>query len=292
MTLRNLKIFIAVCEYKSTVAAADNLHIAQPSISFAIKEIETHYGIKLFDRISRKLILTQEGKVFLYQAREIINKVNQLESSIKDCDSTKKITLGCSTTIAIFLLPNILKQFDTLDNKIRIKVIIRDSKTLSELILKNEIDLALIETPIFDKVIESRPFFKDSLLLYLSKDNPLANKKEILIQDLEDQTLILREKHSAVRTLIESAFIAKNINTNHPWDSSSTQAIISLVDNNLGISILPSLWKSNLSDTSNIITKEIDDLSINREYLIINHKSKYLSPAIKEFIKICLDQAQ
>lgn len=287
MTLRHLKIFIAVCENKSTVATANKLHIAQPSISFAIKEIETHYGIKLFDRISRKLILTEEGKIFLYQAREIIRKVNQLESSLKDCDLTKKITLGCSNTIAIFLLPNILKKFEKINNKVKIDLIIRDSKTLSSLILENEIDLALIETPIYDKDIKSIPFYNDSLLLYLSKENLLAKKDIIYLSDLKDQNLILREKHSAVRKLIDSILISNNITISNPWDSTSTQAIISLVEKNFGISILPSLWDTSLKDNTNIITREVKDLSIKREYLIINHKNKYLSPAIQNLIKIC-----
>lgn len=287
MTLRHLNIFISVCENKSTVAAAEKLHIAQPSISFAIKEIESHYGIKLFDRISRKLILTEEGKVFLYQAREIINKVNQLESSLKDCDLTKKIKLGCSTTIAIFLLPEILKNFETTNNQVKIELTVRDSNTLADLVLKNELDLALIETPVNKKDIISKPFFCDSLLLFLSKDNHLAKKSNIKLLDIEQNTLILREKHSAVRKLIDSILIANNIKINDVWDSTSTQAIISLVEQNLGITILPSLWATNLNKKSTLIAKEITDIALKREYMIITHKNKYLSPTINELINIC-----
>lgn len=287
MTLRHLNIFISVCENKSTVAAAEKLHIAQPSISFAIKEIESHYGIKLFDRISRKLILTEEGKVFLYQAREIINKVNQLESSLKDCDLTKKIKLGCSTTIAIFLLPEILKRFETSNSKVKIELIVRDSNTLADLVLKNDIDIALIETPVNKKDIIYTSFYCDSLLLFLSKDNPLSTKNNIKLLDIENNTLILREKHSAVRKLIDSILIANNIKIDEVWDSTSTQAIISLVEQNLGITILPSLWANNLKNNTYLIAKEIEDISLKRAYMIIHHKNKYISPTLKELIDIC-----
>lgn len=287
MTLRHLTIFISVCENKSTVRAAEKLHIAQPSISFAIKEIESHYGIKLFDRISRKLILTEEGKVFLYQAREIIDKVNQLESSLRDCDLTKKIKLGCSTTIAIFLLPEILKKFEASNRMVKIELTVRDSNTLADLVLKNEIDLALIETPVNKKDIIATPFYCDSLLLFLSKDNILSKEKHIKLVDLENNTLILREKHSAVRKLIDSILISNNIKNDNIWDSTSTQAIISLVEQNLGLTILPSLWASNLKNNNYIINKEIEDISLKREYMIIHHKNKYISPTLDDLINNC-----
>ncbi len=287
MTLRHLKIFISVCENKSTVAAANILHIAQPSISFAIKELENEYGIKLFERISRKMILTEEGKIFLYQAREIMSKINQIESSLKDCDIKREIKLGCSVTIGIFLLPKILKIFKETNKNIKISVIIKDSKTLSQLVIKNEIDIALIETPLIEKDLDSTAFYKDSLMLFLSKENPLSSKTIIQLKDLENQNLIFREEHSAVRTLIDSALVSNNIKINHPWESVSTQAILSLVENNLGVSILPSLWISDLNKKSNIITKKINDISFEREYLIINHKNKYISPLLKKIIDIC-----
>ncbi len=289
MTIRHLKIFIAVCDYKSTVEASKQLNIAQPSISFAIKEIENYYGIKLFDRISRKLVLTNDGEKFLFQARDIINKVNNLEINFKDNDSTQIITLGCSATIAIFILPNILKKFKETNKNINFNLIIRDSKTLSQMLLKNELDLALIETPILDKDLVSKPFYNDNLLLYLSKDNKLLKRDIIKLEDLKNENIILRERHSAVRKLVDATFIANNFNTTISWESTSTQAIISLVENNLGITILPSLWSNSLKSDSNIITKEITNLKIKREYSIINHKNKYISPVINEFIINCLN---
>ena len=289
MTIRHLKIFIAVCDYKSTVEASKQLNIAQPSISFAIKEIENYYGIKLFDRISRKLVLTNDGEKFLFQARDIINKVDNLEINFKDNDSTQSITLGCSATIAIFILPNILKKFKETNKNIKFNLIIRDSKTLSQMLLKNELDLALIETPILDKDIVSKPFYKDNLILYLSKENKLSNRDIIKLEDLKNENIILREKHSAVRKLVDATFIANNFNTKISWESTSTQAIISLVKNNLGITILPSLWSYSLKSNSNIITKQITNLKIKREYSIINHKNKYISPVINEFIINCLN---
>lgn len=286
MTLRHLKIFIAVCKYKSTVEASKQLHIAQPSISLAIKEIEENYGIKLFDRISRKLILTEDGKLFLSKATEIIDKFNNLESSMSDNDGKKIINLGCSTTIATFILPKILERYYEEKSNVKINLTIRDSLTLKNLILENKLDLALIETPIIDNSIISTSFYKDSLLLYLSKYNQLSKKESLELKDLIYENIILREKHSAVRYLIDSLFISNNIDKNITSDSTSTEAIISLVENNIGVSILSSLWKNQLNANTNIITKEIVDISLKREYLIIQHKNKNISKSIQSLINI------
>jgi len=286
MTLRHLKIFIAVCKYKSTVEASKQLHIAQPSISLAIKEIEENYGIKLFDRISRKLIRTEDGKLFLSKATEIIDKFNNLESSMSDNDGKKIINLGCSTTIATFILPKILERYYEEKSNVKINLTIRDSLTLKNLILENKLDLALIETPIIDNSIISTSFYKDSLLLYLSKYNQLSKKESLELKDLIYENIILREKHSAVRYLIDSLFISNNIDKNITSDSTSTEAIISLVENNIGVSILSSLWKNQLNANTNIITKEIVDISLKREYLIIQHKNKNISKSIQSLINI------
>lgn len=288
MTLRHLRIFIAVCKYKSTVEAAKKLHIAQPSISLAIKEIEENYGIKLFDRISRKLILTDDGKLFLTQATEIVNKFNNLEYSMSDNDSKKIINLGCSTTIATFILPIILEKFYHEIKNVKINLTIRDSLTLKELILGNELDIALIETPIIDSSIISTSFYKDSLLLFLSRHNKLSQKKYIELKDLLNENLILREKHSAVRSLIDSIFISNNLDISINSDSTSTEAIISLVENNIGISILSSFWKNQLNNDTNIITKKISKISLNREYLIIQHKNKNTSKSVQKLINILM----
>ena len=86
MTLRHLRIFVAVCETGSMTAAASQLFIAQPSISLAVSEMEEYYGVKLFDRISRKLYLTENGRRALQYARHIIDLLDEMELWVKDVE--------------------------------------------------------------------------------------------------------------------------------------------------------------------------------------------------------------
>ena len=106
MTLRHLRIFVAVCETGSMTAAASQLFIAQPSISLAVSEMEEYYGVKLFDRISRKLYLTENGRRALQYARHIIDLLDEMEQGVKDLDTVGQLRGGTSITIGTYLLPH------------------------------------------------------------------------------------------------------------------------------------------------------------------------------------------
>lgn len=110
MTLRHLRIFVAVCETGSMTAAASQLFIAQPSISLAVSEMEEYYGVKLFDRISRKLYLTENGRRALQYARHIIDLLDEMEQGVKDLDTVGQLRVGTSITIGTYLLPHYVRQ--------------------------------------------------------------------------------------------------------------------------------------------------------------------------------------
>lgn len=97
MTFRHLKIFVTVCETGSMTAAASQLFIAQPSISLAISEMEDYYGVKLFDRISRKLYLTENGRRALQYARHIIDLLDEMEQGVRDVDAMGRLKVGFNT---------------------------------------------------------------------------------------------------------------------------------------------------------------------------------------------------
>lgn len=105
MTLRHIKIFIAVCDTGSTTAAAKELYIAQPAVSFAIAELEHYYGQKLFDRISNRLRITEAGRRFLEYSRQIVILFDEMEFEIKNWDSLGSLRIGSNVTIGNNFLP-------------------------------------------------------------------------------------------------------------------------------------------------------------------------------------------
>lgn len=143
MTLRHIKIFVAVCETGSATAAGEKLFIAQPSISLAISELEDYYGVKLFDRLSKRLYITEAGKHFLEYASHIVKIFEEMETEIRNFDTQGIIRIGASITIGNYLLPKYVEKFKRLHPNMEVQAIIANSDTIEENLMKNNIDLAL-----------------------------------------------------------------------------------------------------------------------------------------------------
>ena len=120
MTLRHLRIFVAVCETGSMTAASAQMFIAQPSISLAISEMEEYYGVKLFDRISRKLYLTDNGRRALQYARHLIDLFDEMEQGIRDQDAVGQLRVGTSITIGTYLLPQYINRLKQVYPSVRV----------------------------------------------------------------------------------------------------------------------------------------------------------------------------
>jgi len=193
MTLRHLKIFVTVCETGSTTAAGEKLHIAQPSISLAISELEDYYGIKLFDRIAKRLYITEAGKKFLQYATHIVGFFEEMEREIKNFDATGIIRIGASITIGNYLLPGYITRFKKIHPQMDVKVIIDNSEKIQQYILSNQIDIGLIEGIVYSPYIAEHKFRDDELVMVCGNAHPFANQKNVEISKLQNESFILRE---------------------------------------------------------------------------------------------------
>lgn len=283
-----MKIFVAVCECGSVTAAAEKLYITQPAASLAISELEAYYGIKLFDRIAKRLHITEAGKQFLQYAVHIVGLFDELEKSVRNWDSIGELRVGASVTIGNYLLPGYVKEFQAAHPKMKIRAVIDNSESIEEYVLKNEIDLGLIEGAIHSPYIESQCFMDDQLVLICSPDHPWASCGEIDIDELKNTEFILREKGSAGREIFDSILQVNGIEIVPSWQSISTQAIIRAVSKGLGVSVLPYLLVKDSLERGEIQRVNIRNISLNRQFSIIHHKNKFLTDSAMDFISLCL----
>lgn len=287
MTLRHLKIFIAVCETGTITAAGEKLFIAQPSISLAVSELETHYGIKLFDRISRKLYITEVGKQFLQYATHIVSLFDEMEKGIKNWDSLGKLRIGSSITIGNHLIPVLVKEMKNHYPLLDIEVVIDNSQKIESYILENTIDIGLIEGNTHSSFIHTEPFRKDELCFICSLSHEFANRDDVHIYELNNRDFLLREKGSAGREIFDLFIESNNISINECWQSTSTQALINAVSNNIGISLLPYLLVKDNIKRKEISSFKVENLSLHRDFSLIYHKNKFLTENLFYFIELC-----
>jgi DNA-binding transcriptional LysR family regulator len=287
MTIRHLRIFVAVCETGSVTKAANKLYLAQPSVSLAISELENYYGVKLFDRISRRLHLTDTGSQFLNYAKHIIYLFDELESGMKNWDLMGTLRVGSSITIGNYFLPKYVKEFQKTHPQIKVYVTIDNSQIIEDHVISNKVDFAFTEGIIDNPKLETINFLDDELICICAPSHPLSNQVEVDAETLSRQDLIMRERGSGGRNIFDAALLTFNLKTTPIWESVSTQAIIRAVGQGLGVSILPYLLVKSALEEGIVKQIKIQGLNLHRKLHIIYHKNKYLTPAALDFLALC-----
>ena len=287
MTIRHLKIFITVCDEGNMTIAANKLFMTQPSISQAIKELENYYGVILFERLSRKLYITASGKKLYQYATHIIKLFDEAEDSLREDALHKKLIIGANYTVGVVLIHKYIGKFNRLYPNSEIMVNVNKSSILTEMLRKNELDLALIEEIKNKSDLVEDVFYNDRIVIVAHPKHHLFSKKEVTAHDVVNERLLLREKGSGVRNLFELRMNQIGLFFKPYWESTSTTALINAAENNIGIAVLPfQLIKDHIASGS-LRELKVKDMDFNRKLAIVYHKNKLLTSAMKDFIKIC-----
>lgn len=287
MTLRHLRIFREVAKTLNTTLAAGNLHMSQPAVSLAIKELEDYYGVQLFDRISKRLHITGTGENFLDYASNIVSMFDDMENSIRNGDALGRLRVGSSITIGTLLMPGFAKAFTARWPQIQLKVVIDSSDIIIGKVLANQLDLALIEGISNSPHLAVESFMPDELTVICSSQHPLASAGKITLDQLRSEKILLREPGSGTRDLFDHVMASLGILIEPAWESTSTTALINAVANNLGIAVIPLRLAKILPPNGKISTLVIDRVSFQRTFNIIYHKDKFLTPSALSFLEIC-----
>lgn len=287
MTIRHFKIFITVYDERNMTTAADKLFITQPSISQAIKELENHYGVILFERLSRKLYVTESGEKLYQYAMHIIKLFDDIEDNLKENALQKKLIIGANYTVGTFLIHKYIEKFKNLYPNSEIMLKINKSSILIEMLKKNKLDLALIEEIENEADLVKDAFYDDHIIIIANKEHHLVTKKKVTAHDLINEHLLLREKGAGARDLFESRMNKIGLSIDPYWESTSTTALINAVKNNIGIAVLPFQLVREEIASGYLKELKVKDMNFNRKLVIVYHKNKFLTSAMNDFMKIC-----
>ncbi|MHB1253393.1 MAG: LysR family transcriptional regulator [Candidatus Humimicrobiaceae bacterium] len=287
MTLRHLKIFITVVDCGSMTAASEALFIAQPTVSQAVSELEDYYGVKLFDRLSRRLYITEIGKYLLSYARHIIALFDEMEQAMKNPDKSGILKIGASVTVGAYLLPQLVHEFANTYPSLQIQAVIKNTKDIESLITKNAIDFGVVEGIVHTPDIVSTAFMDDELVLVCGRSHPLHKAKSISLFDLSKFDFIVREQGSGTRELFESVMAANDMKWRLAWECNGSDGIKSAAINGIGVAVISKRLVEDEVKAEALCIIKVDDLDYKRKFSIIYHKNKYLTEAMKAFFDLC-----
>ena len=291
MTFRHLKIFVSLYEnnFNPTKTAA-SMHMTQPAVSLAVKELEQYYGVALFDRIGNRLKITPAGLRFYEYSSHIIALFDEMDNSMKNWDLAGTIRVGSSITIGSQFLPAYVNSFQSRYPGTRVKAQIAPSKQLEQMILNNELDFALIEGSSHNPSFICEEYMEDHLTVICPANGQFQPGQEISIHEFCQQNFLLREHGSGTRETFENTIAAAGFSIEPIWEAVSTTALVNAVISGIGISILPHRMIADAIQQGQVIAVTVKGLEFKRKFNIIYHQKKFLTAAARSFIELCRSQ--
>ena len=291
MTLRHMRILVAVFQQGSVTKAAQALHLAQPSVSLALRELEDYYGVALFTRTGRQLLPTVCGQSFYDYAVHVVSLVDEMETQMRNWDTLGTVRIGSTITIGTHLLPGLVRQLQTEFPDLKIEVKVCRASQVEQLVLDNRIDLGLIETQQEHEELVAVPFSRDELQAIVPPDSPLAGRGKVTIQELAQFPFLMREPGSAGRKALDGYLALHRLSVQPAWESVSTQALIKAVVEGLGVAVLPKLLIQQDVASGNVVPLTLKE-PLRRTLNIVYHKRKYLSESMQHFIALCRETGE
>lgn len=288
MTLRDLEVFSAVCDTNSITAAAEQLHISQPSASQVIADIEKEYGVRLFERFSKKLYITETGRLLQDYARHILFSFHDMEDRLRGSGIMHTIHVGASVTIGTCLLSIITQNFNRIQPDIRIEAVVDNTSIIENQILKNDLDLGLVEGNVHHPKIVTTPFMDDELVLVCGKSHPFYGRKVIGKKELANLDFIIREEGSGTRELFVSVMNANGISWAANWVCNNAEGIKNAVAAGIGVTVISRMLVGKETAAGELYILKIDGIEFKRKFNIIYHCNKYLTDPIRQLIDSCI----
>ena len=288
MTLRHMKIFLSLCDNGyNTTKAAEAEHMTQPAISLAIKELEEYYGVRLFERMGRKLKITSRGLLFKKCARRICGLFADLEREIRNWDSFGILRVGSSITIGSQFLPGYVKDFSNTHPGIQIRVTVGSTERIERGICNNELDFALVEGIPHNPSIIAEEYMDDNLIAICPAKGSFAPNETVSIAQFSRQNFLLREPGSGTREIFDHAAAAAGFSVTPIWEAISTNALVNAVINGLGIAVLPYRMVQDVIADGTVHAIHVSGMDFSRKFYIIYHKDKFLTQTANDFLALC-----
>ena len=286
MTSRQLEIFIRVAECGRMSAVARDMFVTQSSISQAISDIEREYGVRLFERLSKKLYLTETGAALLEYARHIRALQREAEAFLKESASRRIVRVGGTITVGASVLSPIAVLLREEHPEIQPRFFIANTQILEDKLTAGDLDAAIIEGDIRHPDLISRRILEDELVLICGRTHPFYGKDSVTLAELSDQAFVFRESGSNTREQICRQLEEHAVPYQVVWESYSVDAIRTAVIDGHGISVLSSRLVEKELRNGELWKCAIADFTCKRSFHLTYHKNKFLSDSLKCFMSV------
>ena len=283
-TIRQLQIFSVAATHLSFARAAEKLHLTHAAISLQIKQLEEVFGSTLFERIGKRVFLTEAGEILLDHARQILQSLKDADESLMALKGLKggRVAVAVTST-AEYFAPGLLAEFRKAQADVRVRLLVDNREEVSRLLIANEVDLAIMGRPPADLDADAVNFAPHPLVIVAAAGHPLAARSRLAVKDLAAETLIVRESGSGTRQAMEEFFADHPDKPRIAMEMGSNEAIKQAVVAGLGISFISQQTLGLELSTGRLAVLRVDGTPVVRHWYLVRHKSKRLTPALGAF---------
>ncbi|MCT8468956.1 LysR family transcriptional regulator [Chromohalobacter canadensis] len=286
-TLRQLEVFVAIAQHESVSRAAQRLAMSQSATSTALAELERQFDCQLLDRIGKRLKLNALGFQLLPKAVALLDRGEEIEELLKGQRGIGSLDVGATLTIGNYLATLLISDFMRRHPGSRVRLHVRNTASIVDRVTHHDLDLGLIEGDCQHDDIVMQPWVEDELTVFCSPRHPLASAGEADLEALMREDWIMREEGSGTRRTLDQAMRHRRGRLNVLLELEHTEAIKRAVESGLGIGCVSHLALRDAFRRGSLVPIATPELDLTRQFTFIWHRHKYLTTAMREFLRLC-----
>lgn len=289
MDIKQLQTFIAVARLLNFRAAAEELNYSQSTVSDHIRNLEQELGVKLFERLGRKVFLNEQGEKLISPANRMIQDAEEIHILFTRNEKVHgELKIGAAETLCVFWLPPLLKEYTKMYPDVQIILKMADCLEFRGMLEKNIIDVAFnLHDESEQSQLSQIDLFDDYTIFVAAPDHPLAALKKITMHELKDQSFILSESDSGYSKELKELLRNQNMKADTIMEFGSLEAIKQCVKKGLGITLLPRIVVANEIQSGELVMLEVEIDPIPIHAKMIYHRDKWMSvplAALKDIV--------
>ena len=304
LDLQKLQIFCEVARQRSFTRAAESLYLTQPTVSQQIQALERQMKVRLFERLAKEVYLTESGQVLYDKAAALLHMAHDAELAVREAAgiSATKLSLGVGVTLATYVLPELLRRFNQTYkalpggptpangfSPVKFDITLGNSETLAHKLLKNDVDLALLGSPLEPHpLLELHPFLEDKLIMVVSAEDEWASegRESVNLSEIGNRPLLIRERGSALQAFVERMLDVGHIHPEQYLVMANLEAIKRSVEIGLGAAIVPALSVKRELEAGRLHALNIEGVEVGRTFIYAHHKDKEMTRPARAFLEL------
>ncbi|MDZ7802453.1 selenium metabolism-associated LysR family transcriptional regulator [Thiohalophilus sp.] len=288
MADRRLQVFQTVARLLSFTKAAEELHMTQPAVTFQVRQLEEQFNTRLFDRTHNRISLTDAGQRVYECANRIFELYAEMDNAVRELtgDVSGVLIIGASSTIAEYMLPELLRDFKKQYPDVTIRLRVANTDGIVSMVENNAIDLGVVEAPVSNKNLVVEECRTDKLVLIVPPEHPLAQQDVVPVKQIADYPFICREEGSGTREVMLESMTRAGIHAtdlNLSMELGSLEAIKGAVEAGMGVSVLSSATIEKELKLGTLVAVKLDP-PVERPFSFVHQKQKFKIRAMDELL--------